>query len=184
MREEQNLLPLLELILGVRISRFHFIEPQRTLKEGYASHGVRLDLYAQDEEGRLYNVEIQTSPKTKLPKRMRYYQSIIDISILSPGIDYDRLEMSCVIFICNYDPYDRGRYIYTFENRCLEEPDLVFGDETSKVIININGTRGSISEGLKELLDYLSERKVTGPYTQQLDQAIARVKASEERRHE
>ena len=36
---------------------------------------------------------------------------------------------SYVIFICNYDPYKDNRYIYSFENRCIQDTELVFGDE-------------------------------------------------------
>ena len=113
MRDKVNLKPLLEYILKIRIVDIDFVEPQKTEKEGFRSHGIRLDLYVQDEEGRIFNVEIQTSNKRNLPKRMRYYQSVIDIEILAPGVDYQKLRKSFVIFICNYDPFDRNRYIYT-----------------------------------------------------------------------
>ena len=79
------------------------MEPQKTEKEGYQSHGIRLDLYVQDSEGRIFNVEVQTSSKKNLPKRMRYYQSVIDVHLLAPGVDYLSLRKSFVIFICNYD---------------------------------------------------------------------------------
>ena len=184
MRETKHLKPLLEYILRVKITKIELIEPQKTEKEGYNSKGVRLDLYVEDEKGIIYNIEIQTSNKRNLPKRMRYYQSIIDISILTPGMDYKSLKKSFVIFVCNYDEYGRGRYIYTFENTCREEPDLKFGDETYKIVINTKGTRGEISDELKEVIVYLDEGKITGAYSQELDDAVKAVKNSEERRLE
>ena len=184
MRDKVNLKPLLEYILNVKIIDIDFVEPQKTEKEGYSSHGIRLDLYVQDEQGRIFNVEIQTSDKRNLPKRMRYYQSVIDIEVLAPGVDYLKLRKSFVIFICNYDPFGRNRYIYTFENRCIEEPDMTFGDETMKVVVNTKGSVGEISEELKEILVYLDEGRATGKYTKQLDDAVQLVKSSEERRHE
>ena len=99
-------------------------------------------------------------------------------------MDYSKLKKSFVIFICNYDPFGKERYIYTFENRCIEEDGLTFGDETLKVIVNTKGTVGEISEGLKEVLVYLDQGIATGEYTRQLDEAVRLVKASEERRHE
>ena len=132
----------------------------------------------------IYNVEVQTSNKRNLPKRMRYYQSIIDISILTPGMDYKKLKKSIVIFICNYDEYGRDRYIYTFENTCREEPDLKFGDESYKVVVNTKGKRGGISAELKEVLLYLDNGSVTGEYSRELNDAVNAVKASEERRLE
>ena len=99
-------------------------------------------------------------------------------------MDYSKLKKSFVIFICNYDPFGKERYIYAFENRCIEEDGLTFGDETLKVIVNTKGTVGEISEGLKEVLVYLDKGMATGEYTRQLDEAVRLVKASEERRHE
>ena len=184
MRDEMNLKPLLEYILKVKILGIEFIEPQKTEKEGYGSHGIRLDLYVQDNKGRVFNVEVQTSTKRNLPKRMRYYQSVIDINVLAPGVDYSKLNRSFVIFICNYDPFGKGRYIYTFENRCIEEEGLLFGDETQKIVVNTKGNVGEISRELKEVLVYLDDGKATGSYTQQLDNAVRMIKSSEERRHE
>ena len=184
MRDEVNLKPLLESILNITIVNISFVEAQKTEKEGYNSHGIRMDLYVKDEDGRIFNVEVQTTKNKNLPKRMRYYQSVIDVDILTPGEDYIDLTSSYVIFICNYDPYKDNRYIYTFENRCVQDTDLAFGDETLKVIVNTKGTVGEVTDDLKEVLVYLDEGKTTGEYTKQLDDAVNLVKSSLERRHE
>ena len=184
MRDSRHLKPLLQFMLRVRIAKIELIEPQKTEKEGYDSKGVRLDLYVTDEQGVVYNVEVQTTSRKHLPKRMRYYQSSIDISILRPGVDYKELRKTFVIFICNYDPFGRNRYIYTFENICREEPDLFFGDETVKIIVNTQGEKGEISEELKEVIRYLNDGTVSGPYSRELDTAVIAVKSNEERRLE
>ena len=184
MSDKINLKPLLESILNITIVDVDFVEPQKTEKEGHLSHGIRMDLYVEDDSGRIFNVEIQTSDKRNLPKRMRYYQSVIDVDILSPGDNYNDLKQSYVIFICNYDTHSQGRYLYMFENRCIQDTDLVFGDQTMKVIVNTKGSVGEINNELKELLDYLDSGIITGEYTRQLEDAVKLVKASEERRHE
>ena len=184
MQDTANLKPLLEYILGIRISEINYVEPQKTEKEGYRSHGIRLDLYVKDAEGTIYNVEVQPARKKNLPKRNRYYQSVIDINVLPPGVDYKKLSRSYVLFICNYDPFERDRYLYTFENRCVEALDLPLGDETRKVIVNAKGRVGDISDELKELIIYLDKSIPTGNYTEQLDKAVNLIKSSEMRRHE
>ena len=166
MEDTRFLKPLLEFILQVKIVKIELTEPQKTEKKGYNSKGVRLDLYIVDENGVIYNVEVQTSNKRNLPKRMRYYQSIV------------------IIFICNYDPFGRSRYIYTFENTCREEPDLLFGDETTKVVVNTQGNRGEIGKELLEIINYLKDESITGDFSRALDDAVNAVKASEERRRE
>ena len=184
MRQTDHLKPLLESALQMKISKIELIEIQKTEKGGYDSKGVRLDLYVTDESGTIYNVEVQTSDKKNLPKRMRYYQSVIDISFLSPGMDYKELKKSFIIFICNYDEYRRGRCIYTFENTCREEPDLKFGDESFKILLNTKGVIGETSDELKEVLKYLDDGTITGDYSRKLDDAVKAVKSNEERRLE
>ena len=44
MRDEVNLKPLLESILNIRIIDISFVEAQKTEKEGYYSHGIRMDI--------------------------------------------------------------------------------------------------------------------------------------------
>ncbi len=184
MSDKTNLKPLLESILNISIVDIDFVEPQKTEKEGYLSHAIRMDLYVEDSNGQIFNVEVQTSDKHNLPKRMRYYQSVIDVDILSPGNDYNDLKQSYVIFICNYDPHSQGRYLYMFENRCIQDPDLAFDDQTMKVIVNTKGNTGEISDKLKEFLNYLDSGIITGEYTRQLKDAVEMVKVNEERRHE
>ena len=184
MQDPKLIRPLIEFILNVRIRSIRYIEPQKAMKSGFESKGIRLDLYVEDESGAVYNVEVQTTRHTHLAKRMRYYQSAIDTHVLSPGADYAQLRKSYIIFICNHDPYGRSRCIYRFENRCIEEPELAFGDETVKVIVNTRGTVGETSEALKEVLRYLNDGTVSGDYSRELAQAVTGIKASEERRHE
>ena len=129
-------------------------------------------------------MEVQTTNKRNLPKRMRYYQSIIDLHILTPGLDYMELQPSYVIFICGYDPYERGKCIYRFENRCLEEPGLPFGDETVKIVLNTKGTGDGISDALRETLLYLDNGTVSGQWSEALESAVDSVKSNEERRRE
>lgn len=137
-----------------------------------------------DDRGTVYNVEDQTTTKKNIPKRMRYYQSTIDVNILQPGVDYRNLWKTYVIFICNFDPFDRSRCIYTFENVCREVPGLVFGDEAVKIVVNTGGNLDSVSENLKEVICYLNDGSVSGKYSQELDDAVAAVKSSQERRVE
>ena len=184
MQDPKLIRPLIESILDMRIRQVTYIEPQRTVKSGFEAKGVRLDLYVEDENGIVYNVEVQTTRHRSLPKRMRYYQSAIDMNVLSPGADYARLRKSYIIFICNHDPYGRDRIVYRFENRCIEEPTLPFGDETVKVIVNTRGTEGAVNAELLEVVRYLDSGTVSGDFSQELEDAVNHVKSSEERRHE
>ena len=88
-----------------------------------------------------------------MAKRSRYYQGSIDLDLISKGEDYNKLNKSFVIFICTFDPFDRGRNLCTFENRCNEDTTLSLEDETVKVFLN---TKGSMSDVDQEMLDFLA----------------------------
>ena len=66
---------------------YHQVEKSFRNLPGYKS--IRLDVYAQDEKGGVYNVEMQTAKKGDLAKRARYYQGMLDVSGLLSGKSID-----------------------------------------------------------------------------------------------
>lgn len=46
------------------------------------SKGIRLDIYVNDENGTIYNVEMQKGNNKNLAKRSRYYQGNIDLDLI------------------------------------------------------------------------------------------------------
>ncbi len=184
MREPKRIKPLLEYILGKKIRRISMVEPEKTMKEKFEAKGIRLDLYVEDVDGVVYDCEVQTTDQKNLPRRMRYYQGMLDITFFPAGADYNKMRKSYVIFICNFDPYGEERYIYTFQNRCDQNHDLLFGDDAVKVVVNTKGTKGDISPELKEAIIYLDREEVTGPYSKELHDAVNELKSNEERGQE
>ena len=184
MRDPKLLKPLLEMILRVKIRRIEYPELQKTLNERFGSKSIRLDVYVADEAGTVYNVEIQTTAKKHLPRRTRYYQGVIDLHILEKGEDYTALRRSFVIFICTYDPFGQGRWIYTFENLCREDPTIALGDGATKIILNTKGNVGEISEALQSLLRYMDGSAPDDDYTRQLNRAVEDVRSDDQWRRE
>lgn len=146
---------VLEKILNIRIKYIEMPTEQKVIDLLLTSKGVRLDIYVSDENDTIYNVEMQKGKRKNLAKRSRYYQGSIDLDMISKGEDYNKLKKSFVIFICTFDPFDTGRHMYTFENRCNEDFNLVLGDETTKVFLNTKGTHDDVDEELLEFLAYV-----------------------------
>ena len=184
MRDPKLCKPLLERILGVKIRKIEYPELQKALNERYGSKSIRLDVYVEDDAGTVYDVEIQTTQIKYLPKRTRYYQGVIDLNILEKGEDYTKLRPAFVIFICTYDPFGKGRYVYTFENLCREDPGLALGDGAIKIILNTKGSVGEISGELKALLRYMDGFAPDDDYTRELARAVEEVRADEKWRRE
>ena len=169
MREPKRIRPLLEFILGKKIRLIRMVDPEKTMKERFQSKGIRLDLYVEDVDGVVYDCEVQTTDEKNLPRRMRYYQAMLDITFFRAGSDYNKMRKSYVIFICSFDPYDEGRYIYTFQNRCDQNHDLLFGDDAVKVVVN---TKGKVENAFP----YATCRKVMGKRDAGYDAFIIEVK--------
>ncbi len=184
MRDPKKCKPLLEMILGVTINKIEYLEPQKSIAERYESKSIRLDVYVADDAGTVYDVEIQTESKKSLPKRTRYYQGMIDLHILEKGEDYASLKKSFVIFICTYDPFGKGRRVYTFENRCIEDTSIALGDEATKIILNAKGTVGEVSEELGNVLSYMDGSAPNSEYTRALDKAVEEIRSDEKWRRE
>ena len=75
---------------------------------------------------------MQMSDSKFLPQRVRYYQGLIDLDKLKRGDHYSILGESFIIFICPFDHFHRGRYIYTFHERCDEDFEVALNDGATK----------------------------------------------------
>ena len=146
--------------------------------------GVRLDVYVEDGKGTVYNIEMQTTSNKNIPKRMRYYQGMIDLNILEKGEDYRSLKKSFVIFVCTFDLFGQGRHVYTFENRCVQDLELPLKDDTVKIILNTKGILDDVSIEMKSLLDYIDGKEPEDDFTRELDDAVNEVRDNEKWRLE
>ena len=174
----------METILNIKISDIKYPKTQQTIDITADAKSVRLDVYVKDEQNTVYNIEMQVTLNKNLPKRSRYYQGMIDLSILEKGEDYKNLKRSYVIFICTFDLFGKGRHIYTFENRCLQDIEISLGDETTKIILNTKGTMDDVSPEMKYLLDYIDGQEASDEFTRTLETAVKSVKNNEKWRVE
>lgn len=147
---------ILELFLGYPIAKIT-VHAEHSILLSSDFKSVRLDIYASDELSVGYNMEMQNEKENNLPMRSRYYQSELDIAALKPGEDYNDMKPGYIIFICTFDPFGKGLYKYTFENRCLET-DMPLGDKTMKIFFNTKGTNSEeVSEELLAFLAYVED---------------------------
>lgn len=138
---------ILELALGIHIKEIRWRENQKVIHNLPGKRGARLDFYVETEEGTVYDVEMQKRKRGNIPKRTRFYQSLIDAPMLKSGEEsFDNLKPSVIVVICGFDLFGYGQYRYSFSNRCLEVDDLELGDETSKIILNTKGTNDEEEE--------------------------------------
>ncbi len=96
---------------------------------------VILDIYAIDENGKKYNVEVQRYRSGNHPKRTRYIGSLIDANITEPGTDFENIDEIYVIMITDQDMFGKNLPIYHVE-RYVEETGEPFGDELHIMYVN------------------------------------------------
>ena len=174
---------LLEELLQIEIADINYIEAEKTIDPNHTSHGIRLDIIVADDKNTHYNLKMQVknnkNPDTDtyvLPKRSRYYQALLDFDLLQAGQPYDLLPPTYIIFICIFDFFEKGNYVYTFKKRCLEDLKLELPDEATTMLLNTKGTHGEISKDLKSFYDYLNNHIVTTDFTKQIDDEISYLK--------
>ncbi|WP_277056031.1 Rpn family recombination-promoting nuclease/putative transposase, partial [Treponema socranskii] len=127
---------VIERLLHIKVGKIEYPSLQKTITPFYESKGIRLDVYVSDSE-RVFDIEIQTSLPPSLPKRTRYYQSLMDVDNLLRGQSYAELKESYVIFICTQDPFGKGLPVYEFRNICTADGTLFLDDKSYKVFYNV-----------------------------------------------
>ena len=188
MDSEERIKPLLEMVIGKKIRKIALIEKEKTVENGYNSRGIRMDVYIEDDEDTVYDVEMQGINKRFFGRRFRYYQSSIDVDIVKRGDGFGKLKKSFIIFICDYDPFGKGWYVYPFERTCLWDSKIKIKDDTHWYVLNIKGNKDAeghkVNDEIKELLSFMNGNEPKSDYTRMLDAAVADIKRSDERRHE
>ena len=184
MQDKALLTELIQLILpDIKIGRIEII-PQKSIEEGLDVHGVRLDIYAEDENGTVYEVEMQIVVTEKLRKRSRYYGSTIDSHMLERGIPYSQLKDVYIIFICLEDLFGKGRYKYTFQNICEEDTEVKLEDGSIKIFLNAAGEGDDVKGTLKEFLNYVAGKTSENAYVKKVDEAVRIAKQNKDWRRE
>ena len=127
------------------------MKTEETIEVDFGKKGIRMDVYASGEN-EAFDLEMQSSDNDELPERTRYYQGILDVQELNSGRDYKTLKDSYIIFICIPDIFGKGLAKYTFENLCIENPEIKLNDRTYKYFFIANNYDKILDEKQKAFL--------------------------------
>lgn len=132
---------LLNIILernDMEVIRVEKQEVQKEMKNPLVGgRGVRLDIYAKDSEGLVYDIEVQRSDAGADVHRARFNSAMLDVRMLKEGHDFSEINESYVIFITQSDFVGAGLPIY-HADRFFRETKEIFGDGNH--IIYVNGS--------------------------------------------
>ncbi len=125
---------VVRIILGRDDLHVQQVVTQKELKN-LKGHSIRLDIYAVDDTGRHYDIEIQRTNEGAGSKRARYNLGLLDGYTLQAGENYSDLGEAYIIFITEQDVLGQGLPLYHIERMILETGEL-FGDEAHIVYAN------------------------------------------------
>ena len=163
---------LLELLLRIKIDRLEPPQSERTIQETPGAKAVRFDVYTKDDS-HVFDIEIQTTDAKNLPKRARYYQSVIDLDTLERGENYARLKESYIIFLCLKDIFRQGLPVYFFENVCREDVSIKLDDGSYKVFFNAADCDKMKDGRLRDFFRFLKGRKAETAFSKQIEEKVA-----------
>lgn len=180
---------LLQIILGRE--GLKLMTPSQTEKEFRTMpwlRSIRVDVYALDQSGTVYDTEMQAEHRTDLAKRSRYYQGLIDSSLLEPGsVSFNKLNNTYIIMITPYDLFGESKYCYTFVPCCREDQSVELQDGAIRIFLNTKGTNDDeVSQELVDFLHYVesTDEKIAeaseSDRIKQIHACVSRIKGSEE----
>ena len=96
---------------------------------------VRLDVRAEDADGKVYDIEIQNADNGAGARRARYNSALMDADATVPKMDTERLPETYVIFITANDVLGDGFPLYHIE-RTIRESAKTFNDGAHIICVN------------------------------------------------
>ncbi len=165
---------LLEILLHIKIEKLEMPHSEHTMQEAPDAKSVRFDVYTKDEN-RIFDLEIQTTLKANLPRRARYYQSIIDVDNLSRGENYSRLKDSYVIFLCLDDPFGKSLPVYFFENKCSDNDggEIKLNDGAYKLFFNSSKYDKMENDEEKAFFKFLVNQNADSDFTKSIEEKVS-----------
>ena len=162
-------------------------EAQKYIAFNPGNKSIRLDVYFEDGDT-VYDIEIQKADKGNLPKRTRMYSSMMDANMLDKGLEYEELKDSYVIFICMFDPFEKGLARYTFRSICEEAEGLPLGDGRCIMFLNTKGSIGELGSDMDAFFGYINggiESIGTGKdsgneFVERLDECVLDINGDED----
>ncbi len=137
---------LLFLLLGKRF-RIKTVQGQYSIRQ-LLRHSVILDLYAEEERGKIVHLEVQNRDGDDHVKRMLYCRSSIVVTLLDSGVHYEELPELYQIFVSRNDFLHTGRAVVY--NR---KP---YPDGVTEVYFNLSSSEGA-GQAVKDLQKYFLE---------------------------
>lgn len=141
---------VLNIILGRNDLKVVEVVAQREYKNPVTGgRSIRLDICAEDSDGKVYDIEVQNDDAGADVHRARFHSSMLDTKMLKEKQKFKEIHDSYVIFITRNDYMKMGLPMYHVE-RTVQEAGTLFGDGSH--IIYVNGSYKDDAEPVGKLM--------------------------------
>ena len=177
MEDKERCRKVLECLLNRPIGELQEVATEREMSRTKDGKMIRMDLYTKDDRA-IYNAEMQNLPEKKtvesleLPKRSRYYHSLIDVDFLKAGHLFKELPENNVIFICTFDPCGKGEPIYNFTFKTDTNPSIHLNDGSRIIFFNCTYEGDEIPEKLRNFYEFVRTGRAKDELTRDLEHAV------------
>lgn len=143
-----------ELLLKIILQRTDLKVLKVTAQREYKSpitdgRSIELDIYAEDKEGKIYDIEVQRADAGAEVRRARFHSSMLDTKMLKSSQKFKEIHDSYVIFITENDYMKEGLPLYHVE-RVIQETQTPFKDGSH--IIYVNGSYKNDDDPIGKLM--------------------------------
>ena len=181
---------ILEVLLERSIGKIRIINQKVIAPPQPGLRGIRLDVEISEYDDndnvvRFYDYEPHKGSKSDydFPLYNRYRQARMDSRMMRNGdSDFRHMPELYIITITDYDIFGEKGIVYSFENRCVEYPNVQYDDRLHFIYFNTRGTHGG-STRIKNMLTYIQDSRhenVVDESTEIVDSLVSRVKCAEE----
>ncbi|HIX77986.1 MAG TPA: Rpn family recombination-promoting nuclease/putative transposase [Candidatus Fusicatenibacter merdavium] len=125
---------VLRILTGIKDLTVKSVRTQYRISR-MVSHDAILDVYAEDTDGKLYNIEVQRTDTVNHARRTRFYTSMIDSECLQKGKNYDEMPEVYIIYISRTDLWNAGKTVYPVQ-KYLGDRKLPYDDGIHILYVN------------------------------------------------
>lgn len=173
-------LPTLQIHKIIRITS------QQEFVSSHNAKGIRLDIYAEDDQHNHYDIEMQIINKHNLPKRIRFYHSNLSMNCYEKGQSYVTADNSYVIFLCCFDPFGMGNQKYEIKRLIREHTSYPYNDGEYTYVFDVTSLQKEVSPKLQRFFNLIASQEDSEDdyFIVQLKKRITFVKQNREWRRE
>ena len=95
------------------------------------------------------------------------------------GSSYTSLNESYIIFLCTFDPFEKGLPHYTFKTRCLQDSEVDIKDGAIKEIFNATAYATEEDVEISAFLKYIDSKEATDDFTDKINHLVKKAKINE-----